>query len=80
MNYIKEAINSLKAEIQQRQEAIRLLATIAPDGNEPSHANRAVRKARGGKRKLTKAGREAIRAAVKRRWARVHAAKKKAAK
>ena len=77
MSYLKDAIKSLKAEIASRERAIGVLENIVADGATVNHVKRAIRKT---KRKLSRAGREAIRNAVKRRWAKVHANQKKAAK
>jgi len=63
-------INSLAAEAKQIDQAIAALSGLS--GSSPAPVT--------GKRKMSAAGREAIAAAAKKRWAKVKAAKTAAAK
>jgi hypothetical protein len=70
---IDAAIRELERDAERIQEAIRILKSVGNRGVGPSTPGR---KKRGGRRKLSAAGRKRIAEAAKKRWAAFRAAQK----
>lgn len=71
-NGIDAAIRELERDLDRIQEAIRILKSVSSKGSSTAGPGRK----RGGRRKLSAAGRKRIAEAAKKRWAAFRASKK----
>lgn len=82
--HIRELLRDAKAAVTRAKKAMRLQASSGTTKNPPAtgakHPSKATPEASKPKRKLSAAGRKAIVAATKKRWAAFHAAAKEAEK